>query len=471
MRFKRLMWFVGFLLVIKSVSVSFAGTEPVFSVDELQEDWRYVQKTLFATHPDVYASADREALADAFSRIGAQLNKPMTQDEAWRVLAGANPVFADTHITVVSPDSIGQTTRWLASGGGLFPFEVHVEPSGQVFVVSALGGDASEWQRAQIVAINGQPAEAIVAQLLARTNGDTLAFRAGNLSRRWWWFYWKTFGSPAQFDVQLKRQEKVTTLKLAASRQTPEWILDDGGEHFARAFQFDVHNGVGVLTLNTFYWPDKAAFLTFTQQAFATLKEKNTHTLIIDIRKNGGGDDDLWKDGVMPYLASKPYRHGSNYQLKIIEGRQREGQKVGDVINGAIETWGQPNADEAARFNGAVYVVIGRSTYSSAVLFANTMQDFGFAKLVGTGGFARARQTGGIQKFTLPHSKLNIIVPRFVLDRPSGKREPLWLMPDIELSDDPFAPEQLLTQLQQVVRASSQNESTHKSLGAQTSAQ
>jgi hypothetical protein len=67
------------------------------------------------------------------------------------------------------------------------------------------------------------------------------------------------------------------------------------------------------------------------------------------------------------------------------------------------------------RFKGKTLVEIGPGTYSSAVLFANVMRDFGFGTLVGTGGTARQTQSGGVRQFILPNSKLALWVPRFVL--------------------------------------------------------
>jgi C-terminal processing protease CtpA/Prc len=89
-------------------------------------------------------------------------------------------------------------------------------------------------------------------------------------------------------------------------------------------------------------------------------------------------------------------------------------------------------------FKGRVYVLVGGMTYSSAVLFSNVMQDFGFGQLVGERGYARARQSGGIQVRKLPNTTLELVVPRFVLDRPSGARTPELVTPDIVLPDDPF---------------------------------
>jgi C-terminal processing protease CtpA/Prc len=144
-----------------------------------------------------------------------------------------------------------------------------------------------------------------------------------------------------------------------------------------------------LLTIGGFYWCEKSQFYDLTRDAFARMKAAGTQTLVIDIRSNTGGDDDMWLEGIMPYIADKPYRNGSDYVLKVIEGHQKEGQKVGDVVRGSQSTH-QPALDNPLHFTGKVYVLIGPATYSSAILFANAVQDYGFATVVGTGGAARA---------------------------------------------------------------------------------
>jgi len=426
-----------------------ALAQPLLTAAALQDDLRSLRRAIDTTHPDVHAFADAAALDAAFGWVDAQLRVPMDRDAAWRVFATLNPVFADTHVTVLSPDARGQTLAWLKAGAGLFPFEVQVHAAGDVEVLADLGGAPGRFAGQRILRIDGKPIEAIASTLLARTSGDTAAFARANLSRRWWWFYWKTFGAPQQFEIELQPGGgDKRTVRVAASNSAPAWLLDTDPANFDRAFSLrPLADGVALLTVNTFDWPDKTRFHAFMRGVFTQLRETKTSTLVIDIRNNGGGDDELWKEGLLRYIADKPYRHGSAFLLKVIEGRQRDGQKVGDVVQGQIQGWVQPAAEEPLRFRGKTVVVAGRNTYSSAVLFSNVVQDFGFARLVGVGGHARTRQTGGTQVHTLPNSGLQIVVPRFILDRPSGAREPPLLTPDIELADDPRNPQSLLTAL------------------------
>lgn len=423
---------------------------------QLRQDLNFLQDALAKKHPDIHFSADAAALATAMARVESQLVSPMTQDQAWQQFATLNPVFADAHVTVVSPDPRKQTESLFESGQGLFPFEVHVDAAGRVYVLSALGGSVTAHRGARIEKVNGVAIEEVTRALLDRTNGDTAAFRAINLSSRWWWFYWKVFGTPETFDITLRTDSAASTsTKLPASRSLPVWLADSDASNFDDVFRlWKLNDDVAVLTVNTFAWADKKQFYAFTRQVFARLKASQTKTLVIDIRKNGGGDDNMWKDGLLRYIAAKPYRHGSGFVLRVIEGRQRDGQKAGDLIEGQIQSWVQPSADaEDLRFSGRVYVLVGGATYSSAVLFANVVQDFGFGKLLGTGGYARARQSGGTQTYTLPNSQLRVVIPRFILDRPSGARDPELLTPDVPLHDNPLDGEQVWTTLRAVLQA------------------
>jgi hypothetical protein len=97
-----------------------------------------------------------------------------------------------------------------------------------------------------------------------------------------------------------------------------------------------------------------------------------------------------------------------------------------------------PQLDNPLRFKGKVYVVISPRTYSSAVLFSTVVQDKGFGTLVGVGGGARDTQSGGTQNIRLPNTQMTVVVPRFVLTRPSGRGG--LLQPDVLVVGDPFRP-------------------------------
>ncbi|MET0980828.1 MAG: S41 family peptidase [Telluria sp.] len=420
-----------------------------FTADQLQQDLRAARDFLSVTHPQPDMWVSGQALQQAFQDAETQLQEPKTRDEAWRILARMNPVFADAHLGFLQPEWRSQARAFLQSGGAFFPFEVQVDASGQLFVRAELGGKTSPLTRKRIERINGVGAKQVAGELLGLMHGDTPAFRAELLSRRFWFFYWKAYGAPARFDLSVDGQ--VLQREASTAQGQALQLADDAA--FERMFHLKhLGNDTALLTINTFIWTDLEAFYAFTKAAFTRLRDEKVKTLLIDVRENGGGNEDMWKE-ILRHIADKPFRNASTGIKKVIAGRVGPGEQVGDVVHLSVTSWVQPPPDNPIRFKGQVYVLVGGATYSSAVLFANVVQDFGFGQVVGAAGYARARQSGGVQSRILPNTGLEVVSPRFVLDRPSGLREPVLVQPDIILPDDPFNPQGLVDALMARQRA------------------
>lgn len=423
-----------------------ANAEEKLTVAQLQDDFALLKKSIAKVHPDLSYTADPRQMDLAFKSVQRQLRQPLTRDEAWRVLATLNPVFADAHMQVSMGDVEADAAAHIKAGGGFFPYEVQVDAKGDLLIRSEVGGGATPLAATRIEAINGVPAREVTQALLARTFGDTPALRANLLSGRWWRFYWKTYGAPARFELTLAQPSGLTRISRAAVTRLPYTTSQD--QDFDQAYRFDMLSPqIALLTINTFLWPDKSLFYAFTEKVFAKLRQSRARALVIDIRDNGGGDDDMWKTGLLRYIADKPYRNGSTYRKMVIEGHVGATEKVGDVVDGQIQTWEQPEPANPLHFAGKVYVVVGRTTYSSSILFSNTMQDFKFGTIVGQDGYARAGQSGGIQHVLLPNTKAGLIVPRFILDRPSGLHGQDLIRPDLVIADDPFHPRAIIEAL------------------------
>jgi hypothetical protein len=431
---------LGLISIMACLSLATASasaqTTAAFAPAALQQDLRFLRDEIDRIHPqpDVYAS--RETLRKAYDQVEAHLQQPLNRDQAWRALSALNPVFCDAHMFVTEPDWDDQARAHHAAGGALFPYEVQVSAAGEIAIRSELGGGASALAGMRIDRINGVPARRVAQELLALMTGETPELRAHLVSRRLWFYYWKVYGAPRQFDLVVVRPDGPATLQVAGSTILPASVAPPA---FEQLFKFELLPGnAGLLTINQFVWPDQPAFLAFTKQVFMTIRAANVTTLIIDIRENTGGNDAMWKEGILPYIAGRPFRNASSYIKKVIAGRASGTEKVGDVVRGFGDTWVTPDAGNPLHFAGKTYVLVGRLTYSSAVLFSNVVQDFGFGKLVGAGSYARARQTGGVQNIVLPNTRLEITIPRFIVDRPSGAREPALVHPDIVLPDSPF---------------------------------
>ncbi|QAY75182.1 S41 family peptidase [Sphingosinicella sp. BN140058] len=383
----------------------------------LQADLRLALDTIKREHPDLAHSLAPATLEREAAKVRAQLDHPMDQAEAWATMAQINPILADGHLFIGLPDWRGQAAEAIRHGTGFFPFEVRIDAGGYPVVVSKLGGAATPLAGRRILRIDGRDARVVAAALLARAHGDTTSFRQALLGQRWWLFHAKLYGTPANYDLVLGGFPRHRV--FAAGHARPQILQRDAS--FERLFACRIDAGrTAHLTVGSFFWDDKARFFQFTRNCFAWMKSASVDRLVIDVRTNGGGDDDMWKDGILRYIATRPYKQGSRYLKR---------EATGAVGAGTIESATLPVDDEPLRFSGEVKVLIGPLTYSSAVLFANVVRDYGFGTLSGTGGAARTRQSGGVRTMTLPNTGLILSYPRFVLDPPAGGSAPKLLQP------------------------------------------
>jgi Peptidase family S41 len=426
------------IFVLTLATLPADSSEAFFPPGELREDLATLEKAIYDTHPDIAHSVVDADLARSLRDIDHKLVTPMDRDETWRLLATLNPLLADGHTFVGFADWRADTRAHIAAGGVLFPFEVVVATDNAVFIRSRLGGSDSDLAGSRIEAIDGVDARTISAELLARVHGDTPAFRREVLSRRWWFYFWKICGARERFELTLAGS-KSQPLQIPGSRATPAFIADE--EQFEREFRLELlPDQAALLTIGTFAWPDEKQFLAFTREAFSKIRGTGVRTLVIDVRANGGGDDAMWIKGIMPYIATSKYRWGSTYRKRVIEAYRDEGETTGEVVSGELDRWIEPDASNPLKFSGRTFVLVGPGTYSSAILFSNVVQDFGFGTVAGTGGSVRADQSGGVQKVLLPRTGLAVYVPRFILRRPSGLAEPALVEPDLVIRENPFRP-------------------------------
>src|SRR5262245_32391437 len=194
------------VLVLLTLFAGIARAAPpaTFTASELRADLVQLVRALHDMPPDLARSADVVQLERATGDIDAQLTGPLDRDGAWRLFATLNPLLGDGHLFVGFLDWRGETRAHLAAGGLLFPFEMRVTPDCGLRPRAMLGGAGSNAAQAAITRVNGVPARTVCEEILARAHGETRAFRIDLVSRRFWFYYWKVFGAPADFDIQFK---------------------------------------------------------------------------------------------------------------------------------------------------------------------------------------------------------------------------------------------------------------------------
>ena len=205
----------------------------------------------------------------------------------------------------------------------------------------------------------------------------------------------------------------------------------------------------GVIDLPTFGvgGPDEVesgleSFADFFEQAFTTFQERNVRTLVIDLRKNSGGNS-LVGDELLRYVTDQPYRMFARIEAKLSRPLLDQLQQVGKTLSsdvtasvGKFEIAEPPLVappPTPLRFGGDVFVLTGSCTASSATDFAAVVKDFGLGTIVGeeTGGLPT--HVGNSVILTLPETGLELRVSSMYFVRPGDFDDGRGVLPDCEV--------------------------------------
>lgn len=416
---------------------------------EIKQDLDFWLEWLDKTHPDLnYTIADLKGFKAKVNALGSSYKESTTVKQFLYDVMALNEILSDGHMSI----SLGKATKYIehidAQGKGLFPFTVAFQNE-ELVINKKLGGQATDLSGYVINAVNGVPVSDILEQLLVRSSGDSVRHRKAALEKRFNYYYWLLIEQADEFILNVKKGRESKNVIVAASKSNGEFdkIFE---KYFHLAFPA---KNTALLTINSFNWgKEYKKYYAFMEESFKAINERGVEHLIIDIRNNGGGDDSYWMKGIYAYIADKPYKTGSNYKLKVVEGRAFDDHKVGDVVDGVMTTIREDSLNNPNRFKGKTSILIGPYSYSSSILFANVAQDYGLATLVGTKTGGRAAQTGGIQRTSLPNSKFSVTSPRFWMERPKGGNPQTPVSPDVEIETSPLNAMELVEKLIKLFR-------------------
>lgn len=441
-----------YIVLILIVCLSFFNTTSqaedslniMLQPEQINEDLDQWLAFLKNTHPQLsYTVNNVDAFYADIEQLRRSITEPISARDFWKKVTVFNRVLNDGHTVIQFPKLKTLANQHVKNGGGLFPFQV-VFDQDKLVIKSKTDGEASEFRGNEITHINGKRTSDFIQPLLQRTNGDSERFRKALLQRRLAEYIWLYYGDFESFDLTLTKYGKQQKRAFAASHA--EFNLDDV-EVFSKQFKFEIlDESNALITLNTFNWGAKYKdVIAFLHNAFAQIQTKNIQHVIIDIRENGGGDDGIWIDGILPYIADKTWRTGSKNKFRVLKGRASEDRKVGDIIES--ENSFREVDTSVKKFTGEVSVLISAFTYSSSILFANVIQDHQFGQLVGEATGGKSGQTGGTKALTLTNSKLKVVSPFFYLERPKGGDNHNPVEPDVVINYDKTIPVQLVNKL------------------------
>lgn len=436
-----------------------------YSPEVVRADFDELYQRLRESHYDLYARRSRAEYDRLHATLRASFDQPLDAQQVAIRFQRFVAFGRIAHARIDFPRAAFE--RWRQDGGKLFPLAVRVV-GGRLYVTENLSAVKALVPGDEIVAVEATPAGAWLQRVTAPLSADNAYMANTMLEFSLPRLVWLDAGGPAAMSLRVRHADgKEQTLSvplrtledLNAERERQPKVHELSWE--AREHRMLEH-GIAYLRPGPFYesdpnapnpW-DPRAFSEFLDKAFRSFEKAGARSLLIDLRDNPGGDNSF-SDLMLNWFATRPYRFASSFRIKVSEAAVAsnarrlqlagndpdatsarlaaayEGRRPGDRVDFDIPL-AQPRKDE--RFEGKVYVLINRHSYSNTVMVAATVQDYGFGTVLGEETSDLATTYGAMEEFTLSRTGVTVGFPKARIVRPSGSLDDRGVVPDIAIA-------------------------------------
>ena len=442
---------------------------PALSAESLEADLTLLERAFRELHPGRTRYLSSDQFDSLFADYRRRVSKPMSRREAYLVFSQltASLRCGHTHANPYNQSSLFQNL--VLGGADKLPLAFRWV-DGLAFVTRVVYVGDQLPIGSEILAINGQAMATLRDTLMTLVKGDGSndASRLQQLTLTglsdWeaWDIYQPMLQPPGESDYTLRirdpagGQRDVDVPRIARAERIDAWkaaglklpySIDDMWHYECTDDQ------IAVLTLGTFsVWTMQRDWQALLDSAFQNMASNKVRDLIIDVRGNEGGADE-----VLLVLARHLMREDARYE----GGEDRLAyQRMPDELRPYAYSWSDeyldwgkavaPSPDglfamveqdatlrimgNRKAYAGRVYLLTDASNSSATFHLANIMRKTGRALLVGstTGGSQRGITGGQIIFFRLPNSGIEIDIPLIATNFPGAPDSglvPDWSIP------------------------------------------
>ena len=435
-----------------------------YAQEEARADLQHLHATLQGEAIGLYARRDKAGFDAKYEAMLAGIDGPVRRAQFHKQLQELLAFASIGHLKTEAP--IGDVIARVQAGGAIIPLSVTYRDGAMVTDQWASKGEEMP-PGSRITALGGLSTKDFEAAARALVSADTERLLRAQLEMALPVYLAMLFGEVDTLDVAFVRpdgtagEERIPAVGFDAmyalqdarpvpappAAPSPRFAEDLGGGVFYLqpglffALESEKQEGDGTYAI--------AAYEEFLSGAFTALEASGASDLLIDLRGNAGGDASF-SDLIMARVTDEPYRLWSRYEVRAGRNTKAswsdyeiDGNDLGDRIATALASAADgetvaidvpqvaPMTQE--RFDGRVWVLIDRHSYSNAAVVAAAMQDTGMATLLGEETADLATTYGAVERFSLPHSGASIVYPKSYMVRPSGDETVRGVRPDIIL--------------------------------------
>ena len=402
-----------------------AWSQQLFTPQELQADFTVIRQALEEAHPGLYRFQTKEQVDKQFTTIEKRLKKGMSGYAFYRLVNPLLATIGDGHVKFHpegKPDD-----PYAFFDNGYLPLQLYFK-DGNAFVLSSYGAVEILPAGTRILSINGEDISHITARLFRNifADGSVQSSKFAALNSDFAGYYGMFTGPAAQFTIGYKEEagKKGTVVLNAVSAED---IRSATSPEAPYNMSFPA-KGVALLRIAVFMEQEgMPSFAAFLDSTFRLIREKQVHSLIIDLRNNEGGTDRLGQQ-LQSFIARAPFRYYDKLTVAGIgpysfathatfpqemeylkQFVKKEGDEYLFTYNAGL---GVINPASNA-FAGNVYILQNGRSFSVTAEFAAIAKDNRRAVFIGeeSGGAMQGNTSGGFAMVTLPNTHLGLDVP------------------------------------------------------------
>jgi Peptidase family S41 len=453
-----------------------------FSPAQLKEDFDVFKKALTAIHPGIYRYNSPESLEKEFAKLEAKLKNPLSEADVFVLFSQFTEKIRCGHTYANPYNQNGLVRERLFGGKTYLPFYFRLVNGRMIITENSSSNSLAKGS--EITKINGVLVKQIIEKLLTVTKADgnsTLEHRLNSIeltrfeAERYSLFdiYFPLLFPFENEKFSIEAIDFLTTKKSSfqVSAMTKDERKDEMAKRYGKSptyddgWKFEIQdNSTGYLKIeNSITWRLKTIkFKEFLANSFAELRAKNVKNLIIDLRRNGGGDMDVGYE-LSRYLAKEKLGvYAESKRLVRNVAAQEDLAKYLDTYSDELKFASQNGVPSAGyrKFDDRYFEILGRENYGQVEPYPNNFMGKAFiiadssnasatfqfldyvktnklATIVGqvSGGNRQGINGGNYFFLNLPNSKVEIDIPVY-FQSPLKPQKDESIIPDVIVKKD-----------------------------------
>ncbi len=442
---------------------------PELSGEKLLADFVILEKALVEIHPGLYRYKTRNEIDAVFSHYRTLFSQPMTYRDAYLNFTRLTASIQCGHTFPGFYNQNGFIQEIVLNQKDKLPFTFRVI-DGRMIITENVADGIELPAGTEVLAINEVSTATLLRETasLVKADGVNDAKRYADLN---------TFGIgafemfDAYFPLLYPPADMQYTLKIQKPDAKEEEVTVRTMDRAERRSRLKQKNSTYPVTADEqwqlAFWDNNTAYLQlgtfdgfqltldwkqFLKNAFKEIKKRKIENLVIDIRWNEGGQDDI-----LLYLG----QNIAKYPIKIPERIDLVGySKISEELKPYLFTWDDAYYDLSQKvapyddayyafsrqdvievkptanvFEGKLYLLVNAANSSATFYFAEIVKENKLATLVGetTGGSQKGLNAGSMFFLRLPHSGIEVDIPivgTFSEDKPAG-----GIVPDVAVAE------------------------------------